>query len=60
MSILRQALLALSTHSAVRTMVLRSALSRRMSRRFVAGETLAEAIDVVQKLNEQLSEPTLD
>ncbi len=53
MPILRDFLLALSTNVAVRNFVVNFPLSRRVSRRFVAGETLDEAIGVVKKLNKQ-------
>ncbi len=60
MPVLRDALLALSTNSLVREAVIRFPLSRRVTRRFVAGETLDEAIQVVRRLNEQNLLVTLD
>lgn len=53
MPILRDLFLSLSTNSAVRWFVVNFPLSRRISRRFIAGETLDEAIQVVRKLNAQ-------
>ena len=53
MSLLRDAFLAMSTNALVRKFVVGFPLSRRVSRRFVAGETLDEAIAVVKKLNQQ-------
>ena len=60
MPILRDAFLALSTNGLVRDFVVNFPLSRRVSRRFVAGEKLEEAIRVVQKLNEQNIRVTFD
>jgi proline dehydrogenase len=60
MPILRDVFLALSTNGLVRGLVVNFPLSRRVSRRFVAGETLEEAIQVVKKLNEQNIQVTFD
>ena len=60
MPILRDVFLALSTNTLVRNFVVGFPLSRRVSRRFVAGETLEEAIDVVKKLNAQNIQVTFD
>ncbi len=53
MPILRDLFLALSTNAMMRTFVVNFPLSRRVARRFVAGETLDEAIAVVKRLNAQ-------
>lgn len=53
MPILRDLFLALSTNAMMRNFVVNFPLSRRVARRFVAGETLDEAIAVVKKLNAQ-------
>lgn len=60
MPILRDVFLALSTSSLLRDFVVNFPLSRRVSRRFVAGETLDEAIQVVKKLNAQGLAVTFD
>ena len=60
MPILRDAFLALSTNGLVREWVVNFPLSRRVSRRFVAGETLDEAIHVVKELNERNIQVTFD
>ncbi len=60
MPILRDVFLALSTNTRVRNFVVGFPLSRRVSRRFVAGETLEEAIAVVKKLNAQNIQVTFD
>ncbi|MBI4789364.1 MAG: proline dehydrogenase family protein [Chloroflexi bacterium] len=60
MPVLRDLLLALSTNAAMRQFVISFPLSRRLSRRFVAGETLDAAIQVVKKLNRQGLEVTFD
>jgi proline dehydrogenase len=60
MPVLRDAFLALSTNATVHNLVVSFPLSRRVSRRFVAGETLAEAIEVVKKLNARNTEVTFD
>ncbi len=53
MPMLRDVFLALSTNTYVRNLIVGFPLSRRISRRFVAGETLDEAIQVVKNLNQQ-------
>ncbi|CAG0976368.1 proline dehydrogenase [Anaerolineae bacterium] len=60
MPILRDAFLAMSTSAWLRKAVIGFPLSRRMTRRFVAGETLDEAIAVVKKLNAQNMQVTFD
>ncbi len=60
MSILRNLFLQLSTNAWMRNFVVGSALGRRVARRFVAGETLADAIAVVKKLNQQGTAVTFD
>lgn len=60
MPVLRDLLLAMSTNAAMRNLVTRFILSRRISRRFVAGETLDEAIAVVRRLNAQGLQVTFD
>jgi proline dehydrogenase len=53
MSILRDIFLKMSTSARMHDFVVRFPLSRRVSRRFVAGEALDEAIQVVKTLNAQ-------
>jgi len=60
MSVMRPALIALSRNRALQGMIVRIPVSRRMARRFVAGETLADAIAVVLNLNDQGMLATLD
>ena len=48
---LRHLLINLSQSSSARSFVTHFGLARRMARRFVAGETLAEAVAVVRELN---------
>jgi proline dehydrogenase len=60
MPLLRDAFLLMSTNALVRKFVVGFSLSRRVSRRFVAGETLEEAIGVVKKLNQQNLQVTFD
>lgn len=60
MALLRDAFLAMSTNSLVHKAVVGFPLSRRVSRRFVAGEKLDEAIQAIRKLNEQHLLVTLD
>lgn len=57
---LRSVLLYLSEQKRLQNFVLRSRLARKRSRRFVAGETLDEAIGVVRELNGLGMEVTLD
>ncbi|MBI4675927.1 MAG: proline dehydrogenase, partial [Chloroflexi bacterium] len=51
MPVLRDTFLALSTNPAAHKMVVGFPLSRKVTRRFVAGETLDDAVRVVKKLN---------
>jgi proline dehydrogenase len=60
MPIARNVFLAMSTNTGVRKAVVGFPLSRTVSRRFVAGETLDEAIGVVRRLNAQNLRVTLD
>ncbi len=60
MPILRTVFLALSTNPVVSKAAVSFPLSRRLSRRFVAGETLDEAVNVVKRLNRQNLKVTLD
>jgi len=60
MPVLRDVFLLMSTNALMRKFVVGFPLSRRVSRRFVAGETLEEAIRIVKKLNQQCLQVTLD
>src|SRR5581483_9093163 len=60
MPALRDAFLALSTNPAAHKAIVGFPLSRKFTRRFVAGETLADAVHAVQQLNEQGLAATLD
>lgn len=60
MSIMRTALIALSKNKALQDLIVRVPVSRRMARRFVAGETLEDAIAAVKSLNDQGMLATLD
>ena len=60
MPVMRTALIALSRNNALRDLIVRIPASREMARRFVAGETLDEAIDVVRQLNQHGMLATLD
>lgn len=60
MPFLRDLFLTMSSNSVIRRFVIDFPLSRRVSRRFVAGETLEEAIEVVRKLNAQGQQVTFD
>lgn len=51
MPILRDTFLALSTNPAARNFVVGFPISRKVTRRFVAGETLDDAVNAVKKLN---------
>jgi proline dehydrogenase len=57
---LRSTLLWLSRNQAVRTAATRWAFARRAARRFVAGETIADAIVAIRKLNAHGIAATLD
>lgn len=52
MPILRDAFLKMSTNPAAHKMVVGFPLSRKVTRRFVAGETLAEAVAAIRRVNE--------
>ncbi len=60
MPLFRDFFLALSTNSAARNFVVGFPLSRKATRRFVAGETLDDAINAVKKLNSEGLLATLD
>ena len=60
MPILRDVFLALSTNAGLRRFIINFPPSRKATRRFVAGETLDEAIQVVKKLNQQGLQVTFD
>jgi len=57
---LRSTLLYLSENKSLQNFILRSKLARGMSRRFVAGETLDDAIKVTGDLNARGMDVTLD
>ncbi len=57
---LRRAFLYLSRRKNVQQFLLRSAATRRLASRFVAGETLAEAVAVARDLNARGLRATLD
>ncbi len=57
---LQQTFLALSRAQWAQNAITRVPVSRQMARRFVAGETLAEAIDAVKALNAKKLNVTLD
>jgi len=58
--VLRRLFLALSRSQGLREFVVRFPIARRMSRRFVAGETLEEAIEAVRRLNRKGLLATID
>jgi proline dehydrogenase len=60
MPIMRSTLIALSRSKALQDLIVRVPVSRRMARRFVAGETLVDAIAAVIALNQQGMLATLD
>lgn len=60
MSIMRTTLIALSKNKTLQDLIVRVPISRRMARRFVAGETLDDAIEAVKGLNRQGMSATLD
>jgi proline dehydrogenase len=60
MPVMRTALIALSRNKTVQNLIVQVPVSRQMARRFVAGETLDEAIEVVRQLNRQGMLATLD
>ena len=51
--LLRSFFISLSQSKAARRVVMGFPLSRRVARRFVAGETLVEAVAVIRRLNER-------
>lgn len=57
---LRSTLLWLSERKGLQGFILRSRIARRVARRFVAGETLAEAMEVTRRLNGRGMKVTLD
>jgi len=58
--LLRSFFIALSTNKTFRAFSERSSMGRRVSRRFVAGMTVEEAIAVAERLNAEGIEATLD
>ncbi|MCX7707732.1 MAG: proline dehydrogenase family protein [Anaerolineae bacterium] len=60
MPVLRSILIALSRNKQLQDLIVRFPVSRRMARRFVAGETLEDAIAAVKTLNAQGMMATLD
>ncbi len=60
MSVMRTILIALSRNRALQDLIVRIPVSRRMSRRFIAGETLEAAVAAVKTLNAQGMLATLD
>ncbi len=60
MPVLRDLFLMMSTNKVVRAFVVGFPLSRRVTRRFVAGETLNEAIELVRRLNQRGLQVTFD
>ncbi len=57
---LRQALMHLSQQDQLRALATHNPAARTMARRFVAGESLDDAVDVVRKINAQGMTATLD
>lgn len=57
---LRQMLIRLSQEPRLRDLTVHNGMMRSMARRFVAGETLPEAIDVVRQINRRGMTVTLD
>lgn len=60
MPVMRDLFLAMSTNAWMRTFIVGFPLTRRVTRRFVAGETIDEAIQVVKKLRAQGIDVTFD
>jgi proline dehydrogenase len=60
MPIMRTALISLSHNRALQDAIVRVPVTRRMARRFVAGETLEQAIAAVLELNDRGMVATLD
>ena len=57
---MRSVLIALSRNKTVQDLIVQIPVSRQMARRFVAGETLDDAIEAVQALNAAGMLATLD
>ena len=60
MPVMRTVLIALSRNKLVQDLIISVPISRKMAMRFVAGETLDEAIEAVRELNRQGMLATLD
>lgn len=60
MGVMRTALLALSHSRQAQGLIVAVPLSRKAARRFVAGETLANAVEVIRQLNSQGITATVD
>lgn len=60
MSLLRNLLLRLSRSTTLQGFIIGFPVARRMSRRFVAGETLEEAIEAIRSLNQRGILATID
>ena len=60
MSVMRTILIAFSHNRVLQDAIVRVPVSRRVARRFVAGETLADAVVTVKALNSQSMLATLD
>ena len=60
MSVMRTTLIALSKNKNLQDLIVQVPISRQLARRFVAGETLDEAIAAVKRLNAQGMLATLD
>jgi proline dehydrogenase len=60
MPLMRSVLIALSHNRRLQELIVQVPVSRRMARRFVAGETLEQAVAAVQTLNQQGMAATLD
>ncbi len=59
-NVVRKALLALSRNAHMQSTLVRFPPSRRVARRFVAGETLDDAVEVIRTLNANGMKATLD
>lgn len=57
---LREALIHLSQQDRLRDLTVSNPVARKMAQRFVAGETLDQAVEVVRKINAQAMTATLD
>ena len=60
MSLSKSLLLRLSRSTTLRDFIIGFSVARRMSRRFVAGETLDEAIGAIRSLNQRGLLATID